>query len=82
MSLELKVMAELKEAMKAKDDAALRGLRAIKAEIIKAKRKRKRDQKQRLKEEKKETKKEIKVKTEGKTGKKEIKAVKTVQKQR
>ncbi len=37
MSLELKVMAELKEAMKAKDDAALRGLRAIKAEIIKAK---------------------------------------------
>lgn len=37
MSLELQVMAELKEAMKAKDDAALRGLRAIKAEIIKAK---------------------------------------------
>jgi uncharacterized protein YqeY len=37
MSLELKVMAELKDAMKAKDDAALRGLRAIKAEIIKAK---------------------------------------------
>ena len=37
MSLELKVMADLKDAMKAKDDAALRGLRAIKAEIIKAK---------------------------------------------
>ncbi len=37
MSLELRVMSELKEAMKAKDDAALRGLRAIKAEIIKAK---------------------------------------------
>lgn len=37
MSLELQVMAELKDAMKAKDDAALRGLRAIKAEIIKAK---------------------------------------------
>ena len=37
MSLELKVMAELKEAMKAKDDAALRGLRAIKAEIINSK---------------------------------------------
>ena len=37
MSLELKVMTELKEAMKAKDAAALRGLRAIKAEIIKAK---------------------------------------------
>ena len=37
MSLETKVMNDLKEAMKAKDDAALRGLRAIKAEIIKAK---------------------------------------------
>jgi uncharacterized protein YqeY len=37
MSLELKIMAELKEAMKAKDEAALRGLRAVKAEIIKAK---------------------------------------------
>lgn len=37
MSLETQVMNELKEAMKAKDDAALRGLRAIKAEIIKAK---------------------------------------------
>lgn len=30
-------MSEMKEAMKAKDEAALRGLRAIKAEIIKAK---------------------------------------------
>ena len=30
-------MAEMKDAMKAKDEAALRGLRAIKAEIIKAK---------------------------------------------
>ena len=37
MSLEQKVMAEMKEAMKAKDEAALRGIRAIKAEIIKAK---------------------------------------------
>mgnify|MGYP000927867117 CR=1 FL=1 len=37
MSLEQKIMAELKEAMKAKDEAALRGLRAIKSEIIKAK---------------------------------------------
>lgn len=37
MSLEIKVMAEMKEAMKAKDEAGLRGLRAIKAEIIKAK---------------------------------------------
>jgi len=37
MSLETKVMAEMKEAMKAKDEAGLRGLRAIKAEIIKAK---------------------------------------------
>ncbi len=37
MSLELKIMEELKVAMKSKDDAALRGLRAIKAEIIKAK---------------------------------------------
>jgi len=36
-SLEEKVMAELKEAMKAKDEATLRGLRAIKAEIIKVK---------------------------------------------
>jgi uncharacterized protein len=37
MDLEQQVMAEMKEAMKAKDEAALRGLRAIKAEIIKAK---------------------------------------------
>jgi uncharacterized protein YqeY len=37
MSLEVKIMAEMKDAMKAKDEAALRGLRAIKAEIIKAK---------------------------------------------
>ena len=37
MSLEQKVMAEMKEAMKSKDEATLRGLRAIKAEIIKAK---------------------------------------------
>ncbi|HEX6334408.1 MAG TPA: GatB/YqeY domain-containing protein [Flavisolibacter sp.] len=37
MSLEQTVMAEMKEAMKSKDEATLRGLRAIKAEIIKAK---------------------------------------------
>jgi uncharacterized protein YqeY len=37
MALEEKVMAAMKEAMKSKDEAALRGLRAIKAEIIKAK---------------------------------------------
>jgi len=37
MSLEEKVMAELKEAMKSKDEAALRSLRAIKSEIIKVK---------------------------------------------
>ena len=37
MNLEQKIMAEMKDAMKAKDEAALRGLRAIKAEIIKAK---------------------------------------------
>lgn len=37
MNLEQQVMADMKEAMKAKDEAALRGLRAIKAEIIKAK---------------------------------------------
>lgn len=37
MSLETQVMAEMKEAMKAKNEGALRGLRAIKAEIIKAK---------------------------------------------
>ena len=37
MNLEQQVMAEMKDAMKAKDEARLRGLRAIKAEIIKAK---------------------------------------------
>ena len=37
MSLEQQVMAEMKDAMKAKDEASLRALRAIKAEIIKAK---------------------------------------------
>lgn len=37
MSLEIQIMAQLKEAMKAKNEVALRGLRAIKAEIIKAK---------------------------------------------
>ena len=37
MALEQKIMEEMKEAMKAKNEAALRGLRAIKAEIIKAK---------------------------------------------
>ena len=37
MSLETQVMNEMKDAMKAKNEAALRGLRAIKAEIIKAK---------------------------------------------
>lgn len=37
MSLETQIMAEMKDAMKSKDEAALRGLRAIKAEIIKAK---------------------------------------------
>ncbi|HQW85487.1 MAG TPA: GatB/YqeY domain-containing protein [Ferruginibacter sp.] len=37
MSLENKVMAEMKDAMKAKNEGVLRALRAIKAEIIKAK---------------------------------------------
>ncbi len=37
MSLETEIMSQMKDAMKAKDDAALRSLRAIKAEIIKAK---------------------------------------------
>jgi hypothetical protein len=37
MNLEQKVMAEMKDAMKSKNEALLRGLRAIKAEIIKAK---------------------------------------------
>jgi uncharacterized protein YqeY len=37
MSLEQQIMTEMKEAMKAKNEGLLRGLRAIKAEIIKAK---------------------------------------------
>ncbi len=37
MSLETQIMGEMKDAMKAKDEAVLRALRAIKAEIIKAK---------------------------------------------
>lgn len=37
MSLEQQIMTEMKEAMKAKNEGVLRGLRAIKAEIIKAK---------------------------------------------
>ena len=37
MSLEQNIMAEMKEAMKAKNEGVLRALRAIKAEIIKAK---------------------------------------------
>ncbi|MEN9569290.1 MAG: hypothetical protein RL172_521 [Bacteroidota bacterium] len=37
MALEEKIMAEMKEAMKSKNEAVLRALRAIKAEIIKAK---------------------------------------------
>jgi uncharacterized protein YqeY len=37
MSLEQEVMNQLKDAMKAKNEGMLRGLRAIKAEIIKAK---------------------------------------------
>ena len=37
MSLEQQIMTEMKEAMKSKNEATLRGLRAIKAEIIKAK---------------------------------------------
>src|ERR1700712_1474930 len=37
MSLEQKVMAEMKDAMKAKDEGGLRSLRAIKAAIIIAK---------------------------------------------
>ena len=37
MNLEAKIMAQMKDAMKAKDEGTLRGLRAIKAEIIKAK---------------------------------------------
>ena len=37
MSLEQQIMTEMKDAMKAKDEGLLRALRAIKAEIIKAK---------------------------------------------
>ena len=37
MSLEQQIMAEMKDAMKAKNEGGLRSLRAIKAEIIKAK---------------------------------------------
>lgn len=37
MGLEENIMSEMKEAMKSKNEAQLRGLRAIKAEIIKAK---------------------------------------------
>src|SRR3954465_14176838 len=37
MALEQQIMAEMKEAMKAKNEGLLRSLRAIKAEIIKAK---------------------------------------------
>lgn len=37
MALEQDIMAKMKDAMKAKDEAALRGLRAIKAAIIVAK---------------------------------------------
>jgi uncharacterized protein YqeY len=34
MSLETEIMAQMKEAMKAKDEASLRGLRAIKAALL------------------------------------------------
>ena len=37
MNLETQIMAQMKDAMKGKDEASLRTLRAIKAEIIKAK---------------------------------------------
>ena len=37
MNLETQIMAEMKDAMKARNEAVLRSLRAIKAEIIKAK---------------------------------------------
>ncbi len=37
MSLETNIMSQMKEAMKNKEEGALRALRAIKAEIIKAK---------------------------------------------
>lgn len=37
MALEQQIMAEMKDAMKSKNEGLLRSLRAIKAEIIKAK---------------------------------------------
>lgn len=37
MSLEQRIMADMKDAMKSKNEPLLRGLRAVKAEIIKAK---------------------------------------------
>ncbi len=37
MSLESKLMTDLKEAMKAKDQPSLRGIRAVKAELLKFK---------------------------------------------
>jgi uncharacterized protein YqeY len=37
MNLEQQIVSEMKDAMKAKNEGVLRGLRAIKAEIIKAK---------------------------------------------
>ncbi len=37
MALEQQIMAEMKDAMKSKNESALRSLRAIKAEIMKAK---------------------------------------------
>lgn len=37
MNLEQQIMAQMKDAMKAKDEAALRGLRAVKAAILIAK---------------------------------------------
>ena len=37
MALEEQIMAEMKDAMRSKNEAVLRSLRAIKAEIIKAK---------------------------------------------
>lgn len=37
MSLEIKIMEQMKDAMKSKNEPVLRSLRAIKAEIIKAK---------------------------------------------
>ena len=40
MNLEQQIMAQMKDAMKSKDEAGLRGLRAIKAAILIAKTKR------------------------------------------